>query len=60
MIKMKDYYSDVYVRSEDHYITCSKCNNRFLTGDILLDIPDNEDYTEDDIIECCPYCKEKI
>jgi len=60
MIKMKEYYSDVYTGSDDHFITCHKCNNEFLTGEILLNIPDDEDYTEDDIIECCPFCKEQI
>jgi hypothetical protein len=39
--------------------TCSHCKGTYKLVDILLEIPENEDYETDDIVEHCPLCKHK-
>ena len=58
MIKMREYYSDVYKKEDDERMAeCRSCNRTFLIGNTLLDIPEEEEYNEDEIIERCPYCE---
>jgi len=60
-VKDRDYYSDVYFPEDDDVvIKCDKCNKEFISGDMLLKIPENEEYTDDDLTEHCPYCKSKF
>jgi len=57
-VKARDYYSDVYFEEDDKVIIkCEHCGKDFISGDLLLKIPDDEEYTDDDLTEHCPYCK---
>ena len=58
MVKAKEYYGDVFEKGDNTTIVeCRSCNKTFPIGDMLLDIPDEAEYDEDDIVERCPYCK---
>jgi len=58
MIKAREYYSDVYTEDDDkNIIKCEHCNCEFESGDMLLKIPNRDDYNEDEITEHCPKCK---
>jgi hypothetical protein len=60
MIKLREFYSDVYTKDDDKAILrCKSCNSEFPPGDILLCVPD-EMYDEDEITEHCPVCSGKI
>jgi hypothetical protein len=57
MITIKEYYSDT-ISSGDmkKKTTCKHCNGTYRTVDTLLEIPEDDDYNSDDIIEHCPLC----
>ena len=57
MITIKEYYSDTTSEKDKQIeITCSYCKGIYKLVDTLLEIPKNEDYDADDIIEHCPLC----
>ena len=61
MITIEMYYSDVVFPEDlEEKTTCKYCKGIFRTVDTLLEIPENDDYDEDDIIEHCPLCNHMI
>jgi hypothetical protein len=56
MIKIKEYYSDVYNEEEDYEVSCPHCNRVFLTGEVFLYIPEDSDCPEEETQERCPHC----
>jgi len=60
-VKARDYFSDVYLPEDDKVIIkCDYCNKDFISGDMLFKIPDEEEYTDDDVTEHCPYCRKQF
>lgn len=61
MVKAREYFSDVYTEDDDKdMFKCEHCNCEFKSGDLLLGIPDKEDYDEDEMAEHCPVCKKEL
>jgi uncharacterized OB-fold protein len=59
MIKAKEYYSNVYSEKDNKEVKCNSCGRVYMAGDMLLNIPNDEEYDEKDITEYCPNCHSK-